>query len=501
MPGGGRVGHEQIAWTRADVLRRAALGGAGVVLLGRGGLRALEDELVAAASAAAPGAVRRFVSRPDLKPPTVSVLHRALRTAGGLLFLAPSSGPGQRGVMILDNAGEVIWFRPTTPLTAMDFRAGLYQGMPVLSWWEGRHVKGVGKVGEYVMVDASYREVARFSAGKGRRPDFHEFLLTPDGTALVTAYDPVSTDLSSVKGSRHGRAYDGIVQELEIPSSRVRFEWHSLDHVGIEESRQTDIGDPYDYFHVNSIGFDSDGHLLVSSRNTWTIYKVNRESGRVIWRLGGKKSDFAMGKGTIFAFQHDARSHDRGRRITLFDNGPDPNTKPRSRAITIALDTGRMRATLARELIHAPPLFARVTGNQQVLPNGNTFVCWGSTGYFSEYGADGRVRFDAKLPKGGQNYRVFRFPWVGHPKDAPKLAAQTARGGGPALYASWNGATEVAAWQLRVGARATRLSPARTVPKRGFETELAVPDGTVYAAAAALDRGGKPLSTSDTVRL
>jgi arylsulfotransferase ASST len=485
-------------WSRADLLTRAAAG-AGFVLLS-GPRRMLSGVEGAAAATAEAGPVQRFFSRTDLRPVAVTVLRAAAGTDEGFLFLAPSSGPGQRGVLVLDDAGEVVWFHPTR-LTAMDFRATFYRGKPVLTWWEGKHIKGVGTVGEYVIVDQSYREIARFSAGHKLRPDFHEFMLTPEGTALVTVYDRVPIDLSTVGGPSEGRVYDGVVQELEIPSARVLFEWRSLEHVGIDESYLTKIYDPHDYFHINSIGFDVDGHLLISARNTWTIYKVHRRTGRVIWRLGGKKSDFAMGKGTRFAFQHDARSHDRGRLISLFDNGPVPNTKRQSRGIVIRLDTRNRRATLATEIVHAPPLFAFATGNTQVLPNRNMLICWGITGQFSEYGLDGTLRFDAKLPKGGQNYRVRRLKWTGRPHHPPKLASHPAPARRRRLYASWNGATELAYWELQVGASAASLKAIRAVPKDGFETELIVPRGTAYAVAVALDGRRRPLSRSNTVRL
>ena len=119
--------------------------------------------------------VHGFFSRPDLRPPRVTVLRPASKTGSGLLFLAPSSGPGQRGALILDDAGEVVWFRPSSPDTTMDFRAGLYKGEPVLTWWEGRHQKGVGLRGAYVIVDTSYREIARFRSRDQLRPDFHEY--------------------------------------------------------------------------------------------------------------------------------------------------------------------------------------------------------------------------------------------------------------------------------------------------------------------------------------
>ncbi len=118
-------------WSRADFLRRAAVGSTGLFLFGGAGSRLLGTGHARASTVTAEAAgVRRFVSRPDLQPPVVSILHGADRTASGLLFLAPSSGPGQRGVLIMDDAGDVVWFRPTSPLTAMDFRAGFYKGKP-----------------------------------------------------------------------------------------------------------------------------------------------------------------------------------------------------------------------------------------------------------------------------------------------------------------------------------------------------------------------------------
>jgi hypothetical protein len=398
--------------------------------------------------------------------------------------------------MILDETGEVVWFLPTTPRTCMDFRAGLYKGKPALSWWEGKYVAGVGRVGEYVLMDSTYRQIARFTAAHELRPDFHELLLTPHATALATSFDPVAADLTSVGGPKVGRAFDGVARELAIPSGRVLFEWRSLDHVPLTESYQTQVGNPYDYFHINSIDVDHDGDLLISARNTWAVYKIDRHSGRVVWRLGGKKSDFAMGPGAQFVFQHDARSHDRGRQISIFDNGPHPKTTPRSRAIVLAIDERRRRATLERQIVHAPPLFAKVTGNAQLLGNGDYLVCWGSTGWFSEYGPRGDVRLDAHLPPGGQNYRVFRLPWVGKPSEPPAVKAT---GGGRTLHVSWNGATEVHSWRVLAGKQPARLQAATTVPRSGFETTMPVPAGSRYAAAVALDRSGKPLGRTKTI--
>ncbi len=495
------VGPASLDLTRGDLLRRAIGGGAGLFLLGGmapRGARLVESALAAPARSSAPP-VHTFVSRPDLRPPLVNVLTRKSGLADGLIFLAPSSGPGNRGGLIVDNTGEPVYFRTSNPYTTMDFRPGVYKGAPALSWWEGKYVKGVGRVGDYVVMDATYKEIARFPVGNGRRSDFHEVLLTDHNTMLVTAYETDTADLRKVGGRNHAQVYGGVIQELAIPSGKVLWEWRSLEHVKITETMSHDIGNPFDYFHINAIDVDSDGNLIVSARNTWGIYKIDRDTGNVMWRLGGKQSDFAMGRGTIFAFQHDARSHDGGKTITLFDNGPDPGQKkPQSRAMTLALDFKNKRATLARQIRHYPALYARVTGNHQVLPNGNELVTWGNTGWWTEYAPNGAVRLDAKLPKGGQNYRVFRFPWVGTPADPPVLVAE--RGGGR-LWASWNGATEVASWRLETGARASAMSPSATVPRSGFETAFPAPAGARFASVVALDASGKPLRRSKPIKL
>ena len=487
--------------SRAEVLRAGAAG-----LLLAGGLRMLESEdAFAAESLIRPAhsrgdGVRVFRSRPALRPTLVTVLSRTAHAADGFLFLAPNSGPGQRGVMIVDDRGEVVWFRRTFPHTAMNFRTALYKGEPVLTWWEGSTARGLGR-GEHVVLDASYQEIARFPAGKGRHSDLHELILTPRGTALITSWESRTMNLTSLGGTSRHEVIGGVVQEIEIPSARVLFEWRSFDHVPISESHQG-VGPSFDYFHINSIDIDDDGDLLVSARNTWAIYKIDRGSGKVVWRLGGKQSDFAMGRGTSFAWQHDARHHGPGDRlISLFDNGAGPPAvEPRSHALVLALDHRRKRATLARDYRHSRQLLSRAMGNAQRLGNGNLLVGWGTEPYLTEFSARGAVVFDARLPPGGQNYRVFRLPWTGKPTDRPRLVALSTTAG-RRLYVSWNGATEVASWQLRSGERAADLLVRATGPKRAFETMLTVPKGMRYAQVAALDRHGKVLAVSNIVRV
>jgi len=486
-------------WTRGDLVRDAAR--AGAALVAAGGMRRLLTGDIPAAGAARripPGTVHHFVSRPDLRPPALSVLH-ADQSLPGYLFLSPSSGPGQRGVLIVDNRGDVVYFHPTTPNTAMNFRTATYRGKPVLTWWEGKAESGLGR-GTHVILDHTYRVVARVPAGHGRQSDLHEFVITPRNTALITSYEVRSADLRSVGGPSDGRVIGGIVQELALPSGRVLFEWRSLDHVAIEETHAAFMGHPLDYFHVNSIDLTPDGNLLVSARNTWAVYKVSRRSGNVIWRLGGKRSDFRMGRGTVFAWQHDARHHGTDV-VSIFDDGAAPQVEPQSRVLVIKLDVANRRATLERRYTHRPNrLVTKFMGNAQLLPDGNVFVGWGNEPYLTEFRPDGSIVFDAKLPHGGQNYRAFRLGWSAQPYTDPVLVAPGGRHGRTA-FASWNGATEVTSWRLSAGAARGSLQPVLTAHRRGFETPVEVPAELRYAAVAALDRHGRVLGRSETIRV
>lgn len=432
---------------RGEFLRRAGAAVLAVPLL---------PELARATPA--PGAVRHFASRPDLKPPALAVTHG---TTGGSIFLAPSSGPGQRGALIADAKGDVAWFYPTPHRTVADFKVQRLHGRPVLTWWEGTVDKGLGN-GEWVVADDTYRELARF----GRGGDLHEFVISPENTALVLRNDVVPW--------RGGTLVVGVVQELDLPGGRLIRQWRSIDHVPVEETAiRAKPGPRFDYFHVNSIDVDSDGDLIVSARNTWAAYKIDRVTGRVKWRLGGKRSNFAMGAGTRFFWQHDVRAH-AGGLLTIFDNGAAPAEERQSRALTVQL-RGR-RATLVRADVHRPErVLSHFMGNAQLLPDGHMFVGWGGSPYLTEFAANGSIVFDAHLPRGGESYRAFRFPWTAHPRDAPTLA------GG---YASWNGATEVAAWRA--------LDTGQVVPRTGFETR--VPTGV--RRVAALDAAGAVLGTS-----
>jgi len=456
-----------VGLTRGDLLVRGAAAALG---LRRGG------------SALGASRTPRFRSRPDLDPPRVHVIRAPDMTAPGAVFVANANGERQPGPMILDDDGELIWFTPRPALTVMNFNAHTLNGQPVLGWWEGTLTGSHGD-GQFVLLDPNYRQTGRVVAGNGLTTDFHEFSLTPRGTALLIAYVD------------DGKLLDSAVQEVDVATGEVLLDWRASDHIAVGDSYVSPTTGSFDFAHLNAAAVDDDGHLLISSRHTWTVYKVDRTTGGVVWRLGGTHSDFALADGASFAWQHHARRHQDGT-LTVFDNGAGvAQTEPYSRGLQLALDESAGTATLLREFTHPDRLSASAMGSMEPLDDDGSFVGWGSVPRFSEFRSDGTVRFDAGFPGGGFTYRAFRRSWTGAPLERPAFAVA-----GRAGYASWNGATALTHWRLRIGATKDVITASHVVPSRSFETKLPLPRGTRFAAVDALDREGQVLGRSAVAR-
>ena len=449
-----------------------------------------------------PADVQGFHSQAELHPPAV-IVHQAAVSASapGYLFAAPFLGPGQWGPMILDSSGSLVWFHPVaTGQDAADLRTQVIHGRNDLTWWQGRTITLGYGLGVDVVADANYRTVAVIHAGNGLQADEHEFNVTPQGTAYILAYSPVQADLSSAGGSSSGVAVDGVIQEIDIHTGLVMWEWHSLGHVDVSESYSKAPAlatTPYDYFHINSLTTDSHGDPLISARNTWTVYDINHHTGAITWRLGGKKSTFALGAGVQFAYQHNAQWLPNGN-ISLFDDEGAPPINPPSRGEVVALDRATGKATLVTSLVRTTgPLATSSQGDLQSLPGGGWMIGWGGLPNFTEYNAQGQIIYDAQLPHGENSYRVYRLPWSGQPTTPPSIAAVTA-GATSTVYASWNGATTVASWQLLTGTSATHLTAVSTTPRAGFETTIPAPSAAFYEVRA-LSASGRILGTSKAV--
>ena len=299
-------------------------------------------------------------------------------------------------------------------------------------------------------------------------------------------------------GPKKGAALDATVQGIDLATGAMVFNWRSADHIAFDESYQKYSSKyPFDPVHLNSIDFTPDGKLLLSARNTWCVYKVDPASGEILWRLGGKKSDFDLGRGVRFAWQHDARTHSDGT-ISIFDDEGDPPEAKQSRGLVLNVDETAKRVFEKAQYSHpVKRLLVGSQGSVQDLPGGDVFIGWGAEPYFTELQQDGTMVLDAKFAT-GTSYRAFRFGWNGAPSDVPVVAV-TSEGGKSTLHASWNGSTQTARWQLLVGTSSGSLQPATAVARRGFETALPVPPGTTRVAASALDLNGKVLAQSAIV--
>jgi len=450
-----------------------------------------------------PADVQSFQSRPELHPGAVTVHHPAgAGSAAGYVFASPFLGPGQYGPMIFDSSGSLVWFDPLPGgQDAADFRTQLYLGKSDLTWWQGRTLSLGYGLGEDVIANASYKTVAVVKAGNGLQADEHEFIVTPQGSAYILAYHPVQTDLSSAGGPAAGLAVEGVIQQIDIHTGLVMWEWHSLGHVDVSESysKVPDVpSNAYDYFHINSLSTDSHGNVLVSARNTWALYQIDARTGAVMWRLGGKKSTFALGPGVQFAYQHNALWL-ASNEISLFDDEGAPPVKPPARGELIKLDQSAKTATLAGQLVRTSgPLTTTSQGNVQALPGGGWMVGWGGDPNLTEFNAHGEIVYDAQLPPSENSYRVYREAWSGQPSEPPAIVAKRS-GSTTAAYASWNGATTVASWQLLAGSSATHLNPVSTTPKSGFETVIPAP-AAAFLRVRAMGAAGNVLASSKTVR-
>jgi hypothetical protein len=479
--------------------------------------------------------VWRFVSAPGLRPMRVTVIVRRRGTARGRIFTAPyTTGRmvGQTGSLILGDSGEPVWFRPlpSPRLENADFQVQSYRDPrtgvrePVLTWWQGTLAippaytnvpSGAPEPGScYYIDDSRYRLVRTVKARNGFTADEHEFTLTRSGDALFIASRPVPLDLEPFGGPRKGAIEDSEVQEINLATGRLVFTWDMLSHVDPADSKTpastaTSSGGVWDAFHMNSAELGPGGQLLISARNMWAIYDVSMRTGKILWQLGGTRSDFTFGRGASFFWQHDARFRP-GNKISMFDDGccalPDGKPEQESHGLILRLSFRARHATAVRTFFHQPVLFSATQGNLQRLGNGNEFVGWGQNPYYSEYESAGNTArdprmsllYDAKMPGSNLSYRTFRQRWTGRPYYRPNIAVR-GRGREVTIYASWNGSTLTRAWRVLGGTEPGHLRViVRRVRSTGFETavRLPVPDRLLFFQVEALSATGRVLRAS-----
>jgi arylsulfotransferase ASST len=461
-----------------------------------------------------PEKLHHWVSRPDLIPPRIAVDQTSPQVAGdGKLLLTPTPSPvvhpgsgitihsvGPGGPMLADAQGRVIWFKQLQPPeVAANLRVQRYHGHRVLTWWQGTVNFSAFGAGEGIIANHSYRVVKSVQAGNGYSMDIHEFSLTHSGDALFTVYSPILVHLPGTPPDTLSKLLDAAVQEVDIRTGLVVWEWHAYGHIPLSDSYATPQNSAsYDAFHINSIQPLAGDRALISARDTSAIYEIDKATGKLIWKLGGKDSSFDLGPGARFHFQHNAQMLGGGQ-IGMFDDeaGP-PEYAPSSRGLILKLSRDGRTARVARSYQRPDDTSAQSEGSLQVLPSGRVFVDFGAQRFFSEFSPSGQLLYDGSLPVDDGTYRMYREHWNAHPHTVP-TAATVANGESVSVYASWNGATRVARWQVLAGDGPDALEPVATGRRFRFETRIDVPAGPAYFAVRALGQRGRVLGISHAV--
>jgi hypothetical protein len=455
---------------------------------------------------ASPADYQSFATLPGVQAPVLHVTTPDRDPAAGDVFTSNGPSAGRYGPLIYTPQGRLVWFDQLPGgESAENLSVQSYEGRRALTFWRGKVLSlGFGQ-GEDVILDDRYRTLARVEGGNGLQADLHDFQLAPHGVAYTTAFNPIRCDVSSVEsGTRNGVVLDNAIQEIDVKTGLVRWEWHSLDHVAVGESETASpkTSAPWDWFHLNSIDLEPSGDILISARSTWAAYQLQGGSGEVLWRLGGNKSSFSMGPGTKTAWQHDARMLPSGE-VTMFDDGSNPPVHDQSRGIRVALDRRRDTAHLTAAYVHpGPPLLTASQGNMQTLPSGNALINYGGIPEIAQYAPNGSLLFDAHLAFDMSTYRAYRFPWSARPSYPPAVAASFNNTGEETIVrASWNGATGVASWRALAGPSPQKLQAVATFPDSDFESATILSKRYAYVAVQALDSRGRVLSTSNPAKV
>jgi hypothetical protein len=329
----------------------------------------------------------------------------------GYLFFAPAIlNPPLGYLIIIDNNGIPIYYnrRPNSQI--------FFKVQP-----NGLLTYGDNFSHYFYSMDSSYAIIDSFSIGNGYVTDDHEFQMLSNGHSLLLAYDPqpVRMDTIVTGGDSSAIVIGLIVQEIDI-NKNVVFQWRSWDHYQITDATE-DINltqHTIDYVHGNAIELDFDGNLLISARHMDEITKINRQTGEIIWRLGGLKSrnnQFQFINDPItFSHQHDIRRLPNGN-VTLYDNG-NLHTPKISRAREYNLDESNKTVELIWAHTNEPPIYKSGLGNVQKLSGNNTFIGWGGwinqgDEAISEVQQDGSVALEIFLADTFINYRAFKYPW------------------------------------------------------------------------------------------
>ena len=451
-----------------------------------------------------------YVTQPELRPPKVTVKTADPKLEGDIFtdpLPAPEIHPGEKellkfepvgpnGLMILDPEGKLMWWHQLPEEVGSMDEPITYEGKTALQWWQGKVTVNAFGLGEGVIANSSYEPIAHIKAGNGLQVDIHELYVTPEGQAYIIAVEPVCLPECS---KEHPPVFDDEAQEIDIKTGLVMWDWHALGHVPDSETEVPPADGVWDPYHMNSLQALPEHRLLISMRDTSGVYEIERDSGDILWQIAPKSSSsFKLEKAATFHFQHDARlSGKKLTELTLFGDEAGPPFYGPSRGLVLAL--GKTRVRVVHQYKNPQETVAVAEGSMQVLPHGEALVGFGATQYFAEFKKGGKLVFEAELPEGDGTYRVMRSPWKGTPNTKPAVVAKRESPSDVNVYVSWNGATEVAKWEVLAGESEATLMPVATAAWANFETRIAVSSADTLFEVKALNAEGKVIGASEAV--
>ena len=336
-------------------------------------------------------------------PPPLIVTTDNNPSNGNLLFSNIVFNPAISNypyLMIINNNGSDYFTR------SLSYEAWNFDKQPngLLTYFDQQYYK-------YFGLNSSYNLADTFYTGNGYITDLHELRVLQDGSAYLLSYDEEYVNMSLIYpgGDTNALVTGLIIQEID-PNRNVIFQWRSWDHFSIlDATHENFTSSIIDYVHGNALEVESDGNIILSSRHMDEITKINRNTGDIIWRLGGKNNQFTfIGDPEKFSHQHDIRRVS-GSNLTLFDNG-NFHTPPHSRACEYNVDEVNKTATLVWQYRNTPDYYGSAMGDVQRLPNGNTLISWGATNpTITEVTTNGTKVFEMTLDSNVFTYRAFRY--------------------------------------------------------------------------------------------
>ena len=320
----------------------------------------------------------------------------------GNLFLGPSSG-GFGHLIILDDQLIPLFYKK------VDWGVFDFKLQP-----NGKLTYNIYSVYSYGL-DSSGTRDKQYITPQGFALDVHDLQVLEDGSYYIFGRDHITIDMSQYVpgGDTAAVLVAHTIHHMDVNDNEL-WRWHSIDHydiLDVDEHINLTLH-TIDWTHCNSMDIDSDGNLIISTRNFNEITKINRQTGEIIWRLGGERNQFQfINDNRGFSRQHDARILSNGH-LALFDNG-HYLIPQYSSYVEYEIDEQNFTATLIRRYSRNGTIYSDTRGGVQELLNGNILISWDNlqNPFVSEIDADDSTEYEVIYDDYAHQYRAYKFPW------------------------------------------------------------------------------------------